>query len=281
MGITRISCVRKPAVSIYLSMGPAISSRVNDRNVVIGRYGSAAFIATPTGLSPRAELSNTSWTFNSHGIGETSGLGRVFLANSGTADLHIPAMYFETQPNGRPPFQITQTNCGQWNPSAGLIMTPGTLPPGGSCFLEFTFTPNAPGLQTSAIYIPDDSPTSPEVIQLRGTGIGSKLQLSNTSWTFATHRVGGTSGNGVIYAYNAGPGIVTFRNGSSISEPGGLSDFRLIKDTCGFSLAPYTTCAYTFAFTPSVPGEHAASLHIDNDSLNGPEHIELYGFATL
>jgi hypothetical protein len=135
-------------------------------------------------------------------------------------------------------------------------------------------------LQTSAIYIPDDSLTSPEVIQLGGTGIGSKLQLSNTSWKFATHRVGETSGNGVIYAYNAGPGIISLKAPSHISEPGGSSNFNLLNDTCGVSIAPYANCAFTFNFTPSVPGEHAASLQIDNDSINGPEHIELYGFAT-
>jgi probable HAF family extracellular repeat protein len=196
-----IVCPEADGLTPHISGASDFIQGVNDQNVVIGRYGSAAFIATPTGLAPHAELSNTSWTFASHGIGETSGLGRIFIGNSGTADLHIPAIYSGPAVGQ---FQITQTNCGNWDSNHQDMMKPGTIPPGGSCFLEFTFTPRSPGWQTSSIYIPDDSPTSPEMIQLGGTGVGGMLQLSNSSWTFAAHRVGETSGNGVVYAYNAG-----------------------------------------------------------------------------
>jgi hypothetical protein len=264
---------------------------VNDRNAVVGSLLSnsplgqgvhaVGFIATPTGVFPHAQLSHTSWTFGSHVTGETSGIGRVFVSNTGPADLHIPALYIGTtgQSNDQVgSFRITQTDCGKWIPN-GFVVEPGTIPLGGSCFLEFSFTPQVRGWQTAAIYIPDDSPQSPEVIAVGGTGVGGTLRLSNTSWTFAAHRMGETSGNGVIYAYNAGPGKITFKN-SQIVDAVHPSNFNLIKDTCGSALQPYTACSVTFNFAPSTAGEQAATLNLNDDSINGPIEIPLSGYAS-
>jgi hypothetical protein len=71
---------------------------VNDYGVVIGNNGSGiglgtAFIATPTGVFPSLELSNSSWTFGIHPVGETVGLGRIYVNSKGPADLHITSVF--------------------------------------------------------------------------------------------------------------------------------------------------------------------------------------------
>jgi probable HAF family extracellular repeat protein len=262
---------------------------VNDRNAVVGTISSnspglgaqtVGFIATPTGVFPHAQLSQTSWTFGSHVTGETSGLGRVFVSNTGPADLHIPALYVGVTGqtvDPRQTFQVTQTDCGKWIPP-GFVVEPGTIPPGASCFLEFTFTPQVRGWQTADIYIVDDSRQSPEIVEVGGTGIGGSLRLSTTSWSFAAHRVGETSGDGVIYAYNPGPGKVTFNN-TQIVEAAQPSNFKLLRNTCGSALQPYTTCSVTFNFAPSAAGDQTATLNLNDDALNGPIQIPLSGYG--
>jgi hypothetical protein len=254
---------------------------VNDRNVVAGSVsrnsppGLVGIIATPTGVSPHVQLSTSNWTFGSHLIGEQSGPGRVFLSNTGPADLHIATIYVSHtgDPNDRGgSFRLTQSNC-----TVGEHFQPNTIPPGRSCFVEFVFVPSSSRWQTSTIYIPSDAPDSPQAIEVGGTGIGSTLQLSSTSWTFAAHRVGETSGNGVIYAYNPGPAIVDF-GFPQIAGPD-MPDFHLLNSTCGNALQPYTTCAVTFNFNPSTPGEKTASLNLTDNSERGPIQIPLSGYA--
>jgi hypothetical protein len=259
-------------------------SSINDQNVIVGESQGAAIIATPTGVFPHVQLSDSNWTFGSHAVGESSGLGRVFLSNTGPADLHIPTMYVGTVGQlgqGGSSFSITPSSC-----AVGEHFQEKTIPPGGSCFVEFVFTPKQPGWQTGTIYIPNDAPDAPTAIQVGGTGIGdcaitgclSTLQLSNTSWIFAAHRVGETSGSGVIYAYNPGPGIVTFQNTQIVGQ-GDLLDFNLTGNTCGAKLQPNTTCALTFNFAPLTPGERTALLYLNDNSANGPFEIQLLGYA--
>jgi probable HAF family extracellular repeat protein len=79
-----------------------IVTGLNDKNEVAGNsfhYLSsgkglnAGFIATPTGVVPKAQLSNQNWTFAAHPPGETSETGRVYLSNCGKADLHLATFY--------------------------------------------------------------------------------------------------------------------------------------------------------------------------------------------
>jgi hypothetical protein len=227
---------------------------------------------------PHVQISNRTWSFATHLIGESSGPGRVYVSNTGPADLHIPLLYIGDtgQSNDQPSsFQITHSSC---SPVPDGPPAPPEITPGQSCFIEFQFTPQFPGWQTAAIYMADDAANSPQIIRIGGTGIGSLLELANTSWTFGAHRVGETSRNGVIYPYNGGPTTITFRS-TQIVESGGLPDFNLLSNTCGSLLKPYTSCTITFNFTPHSPGEHTASLNLNDNSMHGPIQVPLYGYG--
>jgi hypothetical protein len=276
-----ISCLETMNTSFFV-LG------INDRNVVLGSFyqsspsGSGSelvgLIATPTGILPQAKVSHRSWAFDSHPIGETSGLGRIFISNSGPADLHIGSLYVgdTRQASDRVnSFHVTNSNCA---PVPDGPPNLPFIPPGGWCFVDFRFTPEAPRWQTASIYIPTDSPDSPLMIRLGGIGIGSPLRLSNTSWRFDAHRVYTTSGKGVIYAYNPGPERITLR-AQIVPEQGSSDSFHLLSDTCSDALAPYRACALTFNFTPYVSGENTASLDLNDNSEQGPIQIPLSGFA--
>jgi hypothetical protein len=254
---------------------------MNDQNVVGASANGLGVIATPTGIYPHLKLSNSSWNFAPHPIGEVSGPGTIYISNSGPADLHIADIYLWG--SGQPTEQISAFHIDKTNCTTLPAQPQGlpSIPPGGWCSLTFSFSPRVTGWQTAAIYIASDAPDAPEIIRIGGEGIGgaSKLQLSNSSWTFAAHPVGETSGNGVIYVYNSGPKVITFSGTQIVPGTGGALNFALSANTCGSSLSPYKTCALTFNFTPTSPGEHIASLNLNDDSENGPIKIPLYGYG--
>jgi len=255
---------------------------INDNGVIAASANGLGVIATPTGIYPHIKFSNTTWNFAPHPIGGYSGPGTIYVSNPGPADLHISAMYLgetgkSTDHAGA--FHIDESNCT----TLPFGAPPGlpSIPPGGWCYLKFRFSPVIAGWQTAAIYVASDAADAPEIIPIGGEGIGgaSKLQLSNSSWMFAAHPVGETSGNGVIYVYNSGPKAVTFSGTQIVPGAGGALNFALSADTCGASLSPYKTCALTFHFTPTSPGEHTASLNLNDDSESGPIKVPLYGYG--
>lgn len=75
---------------------------VNDRNVVVGGIWPSSpgpgieavgFIATPTGVSPHAQLSHTSWTFSSHVTGETRAASQEFSSQTPGLPISISRRY--------------------------------------------------------------------------------------------------------------------------------------------------------------------------------------------
>lgn len=239
---------------------------------MIGQIANTAFIGTPTGLSSHLELSNDSWTFGPQLLGQYGGSGRIYISNSGPADFRVQAIYIrDSSLSFSQSFMITGTSCG------GIVNSPPrTLPPGDWCYVDFSFTPQSPGWQTAAMYIPEESLDSPHIIPLGGTGIGSTLQLSNTSWDFGAHSVGETTGDGVIYIYNRGPASIRLAPYFLFGPFD--SDFHLTSYQCG-DLPPYTTCALTFNFTPTGPGERTATLSLQDNSNYGPILIPIMGYA--
>lgn len=254
---------------------------LNDGNVVVGSVAqgseSVGFIATPTGLVPHILVSNDSWTFGPQLLGKLGGYGRIYISNVGLADFHPQEIRFGQTGQSTDHLQslgISGTNC----PGVPGYSLPGTMAPGDWCYFDFSFTPQAPGWQTAAIYIPSESPESPRVIPIGGTGIGSTLQLSNTSWDFGAHQVGEVTGNGVIYIYNRGPAVITLRLGGPTLTGPDTIDFHLTGG-CGTQIMPYTTCALTFNFTPLASGERTAAINLNDNSDYGPILIPVMGYA--
>lgn len=140
---------------------------------MIGQIANTAFIGTPTGLSSHLELSNDSWTFGPQLLGQYGGSGRIYISNSGPADFRVQAIYIrDSSLSFSQSFMITGTSCG------GIVNSPPrTLPPGDWCYVDFSFTPQSPGWQTAAMYIPEESLDSPHIIPLGGTGIGSTFSF--------------------------------------------------------------------------------------------------------
>lgn len=108
--------------------------------------------------------------------------------------------------------------------------------------------------------------------------LDATLQLSLPSWQFAAHPIGETSGPGIIWIYNSGPQAATF---SSVQFSGAdPKDFAVAQNTCGSTLAPFTTCKVAFHFTPTAVGERTASLTLTGDAIGSPQIIPVQGFGS-
>lgn len=113
---------------------------------------------TGTGITPApaVTLSATSLTFANQVVGSTSAPQTVTLKNTGTAVLKIAGIAIA----GANSSDFAQSNaCGT------------SLAAGASCSITVTFTPTAAGPRTAWIAITDDASSSPQTVNLTGTGI--------------------------------------------------------------------------------------------------------------
>jgi len=207
--------------------------------------------------SQNISVSPSSIKFPNQGLNTTSAAVPVTLWNNQAGTLTISNIQISA------PFAQTN-NC------------PAVLAPGQSCTISFTFTPNGAGARTAQIQIEDDAPDGPHLIRLNGMGLGKgRLQFSNDYWQFNQQPVGQPSGPGVIYIYNPGTDAINF---SSIAISGGnSSDFAIGANSCGAAIAPYTTCAIAFQFTPQAAGGRSSTLVFIDDSSTGRQAIPLTG----
>ncbi|HXR78386.1 MAG TPA: choice-of-anchor D domain-containing protein [Bryobacteraceae bacterium] len=187
------------------------------------------------------QISPSPFTFGPVPIGKTSGPGVISIYNAGpqTAALASPKLaggntQFDEE-NGPPEFEITGTTCGP------------TLAANASCSVTLTLTPYGAGELTTFLVLNDNTKNSQQVVPISGGG-SYLLKFTRLSWQFPTRPVGETSGSYVEYVYNPTGSAVHF---TSIQLGGSNSgDFAITQNTCGSTLAPYTTCAVAFNFSP-------------------------------
>ena len=109
-----------------------------------------------TGTAPTVSLSPTSLSFGSQPVATGSTAQTVTLTNSGNATLSITSLV-PTGANASD-FAETADTCGS------------SVPAGGNCTIEVTFTPSASGQRTATLSITDNTSGSPQTVSLSGTG---------------------------------------------------------------------------------------------------------------
>jgi hypothetical protein len=97
-------------------------------------------------------LSTTTLTFASQTVGTTSPPKPVTLSNTGTASLKITSIATSGD------FHVSSSTCGS------------SLAAGANCTISVTFTPKAIGTRSGTLKIKDINTTSPQSVQLTGTG---------------------------------------------------------------------------------------------------------------
>ena len=186
-------------------------------------------------------------------VGGTSAARKILITNDQTATLTLNSF----TPSGD--FVITANTCG------------ATLTVGNSCAVQVAFKPTASGSRTGTLTVVDSGNTSPEVVNL--SGIGTNLQASPTSLTFANQFIGSTSTAKTIALKNLGTSAISF---SSIATVGDFAQ----TNTCGNALAVGAQCSVHVTMSPTSSGTLEGGINILSSDPASPLTVLLKGTAT-
>jgi parallel beta-helix repeat protein len=203
-----------------------------------------------TGIGPAATLGAASLTFASQLAGTTSAAQPVTLTSSGETALNIGSIAASGD--------FAQTNdCG------------ASIPAGQSCTIQVSFTPTARGTRTGTVSIVDNSTSSPEHVNLSGTGIAPVASLSRTSLAFGNEvlNVAVSSAVTLTNTGDAALGITSIAAGGDFSQ----------TNNCGSSLAVQAQCTINITFSATALGPQIDSLVFTDSALNSPQSVALSG----
>ena len=206
--------------------------------------------------TPSLSMSRTYQNFPTpQAPGTTSGAYTIVATNLG-----VSAITFNSMSINGPDFSISSSNCGS------------SLAAGANCRINVVFHPTTAGQFKETLTITDSDPSSPQLIQLTGTGTG--LQFSATSFNLGTVVVGTTgSSKATLTLTNVGSTPITFTS-LVYSNPEYRQD---PSSTCGSSLAASASCIIYISFTPSTTGTRTGTLVITDSDPSSPSTISLTG----
>jgi hypothetical protein len=185
----------------------------------------------------------------------------VTLTNVGTAPLTVSSI----SNSGTNTADFTHTsNCGGRQ-----------IPYQGTCTIQVTFTPQAPGNRLAYMSIYDNADGSPQMVTL--VGFGGDVALSNYSLAFPATNVGSTATMPVqLTNYSSGPLTV-----SSISNSGANpTDFSHTSNCGGQQILVDGSCTIEVTFTPAASGSFSATLNIYDNVTDSPQKVTLTGTGT-
>lgn len=130
-----------------------------------GPIGTELYVAAPINPNANVRISRTSWHFAAHGIGQMSGLGHLFLINSGTQPALLNSiklvnaqLFFDDHE-----FVIKTTNCRH------------VLPARATCYIDIAFTPSAVGQRIGALSVSANGAAAVPSATIMGYGLAAPV----------------------------------------------------------------------------------------------------------
>jgi hypothetical protein len=211
--------------------------------------------------NPPVLVSPGSITSFSAPVGTTSAYQTITITNNLSSVLQISNLPISGD------FQQTSTTCGS--------AFPYLLAAGASCNLTVIFDPAIGGVRTGQLQVYDNAVTSPQVVNLSGSGT-NPLTISPTSLSFSAQMVGTTGAADVIALTNHESKAESFT-----LTPAG--DFTASTNCVTGVIAANSTCLVYVNFVPSStnPTMRTGSLAITHSAAVGsPITAPLSGSAT-
>lgn len=200
--------------------------------------------------------------FGGQAVGSTSPSYNLTLHNWGTTKLTIKSI-------------LASGDFVQNSPCIGKTLAAN----GGYCFVTVNFAPTAFGTRTGTLTVTDTDASSPQVVQLTGTGSQGKLSVYYPGLSFPQRAFGTISPAKPVTLTNVGSTPLTI---SSVKVVGGFAQ----NNNCGKSVAPGATCTFKVTFRPTtataVPSWKAlyGNLIINDSDPASPQMVLLGGDGT-
>ncbi|HEY2822860.1 MAG TPA: SBBP repeat-containing protein [Candidatus Acidoferrum sp.] len=225
----------------------------------------AAFVARLTpGLATGVVLSPSTLNFGKQVVGVTSQPFIVTLANLTGSALTVSKFSF-IGANGAD-FEEANSNCG-------------VVAIGATCSIAVTFTPSITGTETATMSVMDSDPSTPQTIQLIGTGTApaSPVFLTPNPVNFGNQGIGTTSAAQTVTLRNTSTGAV---NNIVVSITGASASLFAKTSSCPATLAAGASCTISVTFTPTVTGTVNATLSVADSFAGSPQTATLNGTGT-
>lgn len=233
-------------------------------DLAIGNFGGGAGNSITVLLNaPVIALFPTTLSFGRHVLG-TSQTKSIALKN-----------------HGSPPVQFTGVTVS--GPDAADFLSTNTcpqkIPVASGCAVSVTFSPKDVGARIATVAISDSSPGGSQFIGVTGVGVLPRPLLSPSSLIYRDQVVGVSSTPQIVNFTNEGTVTLTI---SSVKVNGtDSSDFVILSNSCGSSLAAMSTCTIAVTFTPKAIGTRTAAIAFTDDAINSPQKVSLTGTGTV
>ncbi len=247
--------------SVSVTFTPTVTGTRTSALNVTGDATNGPFPVSLTGLgiTKLLSLSTNLLTYAAQNVSTTSAAQSVTISNIGTATVNLNAIAAPTGDYG-----ISANTCG------------ATLASGATCSVSITFTPTSTGTRTGTLTVTSDATTSPQTVNLTGSGqVNSKtISLSTSTLTFNGQNLSITSAAQSVTVSSIGTATV---NLSPITAPTG--DYAISANTCPATLAPGSNCSVSITFTPTATGTRTGTLSVADDATGSPQTVNLTGLG--
>ena len=268
-GIVSNLCPVSPATlpgnmscSVTVAFTPAATgARSAMLSVANNALGSPETVALSGDGNAPIKVAPTAITSFQSAVGVISAYQTVTITNETTNSISLGAFLI----NGE--FQQTSTTCGASLPFA--------LVGGASCNVTISFEPTIGGVRSGQLQVIDSAATSPQIVNLQGTGT-SPLTLSQNSLIYSAQLVNTTSA----------PKIVTLTNHETQSESFTLTPsgpFSATTNCTTGTIAANSSCNLYVDYSPTTttPPTQSGAITITNSAPNGsPVVLSLTGTAS-
>jgi FtsP/CotA-like multicopper oxidase with cupredoxin domain len=214
-------------------------------------------------VAPNASLSPASLIFANRLVGTTSATQPLVLTNNGTGVLNISSIVL----SGANAADFTKSTC------------PASLGIGASCTINVAFKPSARGVLSASIVFTDNAASSPQTVNISGTGIAPAASVFPVSLAFGAqlNSIPSTAQTLVI----SNNGDLNLAVNSFNFSGTNASQFLFSQGTCGVPVAPASSCTMSVTFKPTSSGAKTATLNIANsDPLHPILSIPVTGTGT-
>jgi len=239
----------------------------DNSNGVAGVTQSVSLSGTGTVLS----LSPTSLNFGTQLVGSSS-LKTVTLTNPGSTPLSILGLTVVSMA----PLTPMGTKAGDFAIAASSCVPGSSVAGPGICTVSLAFKPTAAGVRSATLVITDSDPSSPQTVNLRGTG--TAVSLSTASLSFGLQRVDTASAPKTVTLTNLGN--TPLRIASLTLRGTDAGDFAIQSNstcTVGSTVAGAGSCTINLAFEPAAAGVRSATLVISDSDPGSPQIVSLGG----
>lgn len=245
------NCISPLAVGTNCTINVSFTPSTNgiksaSLNILSNDLNNPTLSASLNGTGTSVSLSTTSIVFGTQLLGTTSAAQTITLLNNANVSLTINNI---TIAGTNSTDFLMSTNC------------PTTLGAKASCNINIRFRPTAMGSRTATLSINNSDPTSPQNVNLIGTGIAPINTVSPTSLTFSSP-LNITSTTQDITITNTGTAnlIISriYINGTNANQ------FLRTATTCTNTLPAGSSCTVSIAFRPTLvnPLTKVANLNV-------------------